>query len=103
MKYINTHKTASFIAAATKTGAVMAGASDREIHALQKYGEYAGFAFQIVDDILDGDGYVEIFGISGAQDEARKLIGRAKDSLRVFGRRADNLRTIADYIFERKY
>ena len=103
MEYINIHKTASLIAAATKTGAMIAGASPGEIDALQKYGEYIGLAFQIVDDILDRNGYVEIFGISGAHDESRRLIEKAKDILGIFGEEADDLRQIADYILNRKY
>ncbi len=103
MEYINIHKTASLIAAATKTGAMIAGASPGEIDTLQKYGEYIGLAFQIVDDILDRNGYVEIFGISGAHDESRRLIEKAKDILGIFGEEADDLRQIADYILNRKY
>ena len=103
MEYINIHKTASLIAAATKTGAMIAGASPGEIDALQKYGEYIGLAFQIVDDILDRNGYAEIFGISGAHDESRRLIEKAKDLLEIFGKEADDLRQIADYILNRKY
>ena len=103
MEYINIHKTASLIAAAAKTGAIMAGASEKKTAALQKYGEYAGLAFQIVDDILDRDGYVEIFGIRGAADEAQRLISRAKGILAIFGKKTGNLRRIADFILNRKY
>ena len=103
MEYINIHKTASLIAAATKTGGIIAGASDKEIEALQKYGEYIGLAFQIVDDMLDRDGYVGIFGMSGARDESQRLADKAKDILKIFGRKADNLQEIADYILNRKY
>lgn len=102
MEYINLHKTASLIAASTKTGAIIAGARDKEIDALQKYGEYTGLAFQIIDDIIDRDGYVEIFGPKGARDESQRLVERAKDSLKIFGEKADNLREIADYVLERK-
>ena len=103
MEYINLHKTASLIAASTKTGAMAAGASKKEIDALQKYGEYIGLAFQIVDDILDRDGYVEIFGVRGARNEAQQLTNRAKDMLGIFGKKADNLREIDDYMLKRKY
>jgi len=103
MEYINIHKTASLVAAATKTGAIIAGASEKKIEALQKYGEYAGLAFQIIDDVLDKNGYVDIFGVSGARDEARALTERAKEELEIFGRKADNLRKIADYILNRNY
>ncbi len=102
MEYINLHKTASLIAVAAKTGALIAGASDKKVEALQKYGEYAGLAFQIVDDILDRDGYVGIFGLRGSRDESQGLVERAKDSLKIFGEEADRLREIADYILNRK-
>ena len=102
MEYINLHKTASLIAVAAKTGAIIAGAREHEIDALQKYGEYVGLAFQIVDDMLDRNGYVEVFGVRGARDEAQTLIERTKDSLAIFGEKADNLREIADYILDRK-
>lgn len=102
IKYINTHKTASLIAAAAKAGAIVAGASDKKIEALQKYGEYIGFTFQIVDDILDRDGYAKIFGLENARSESQKLTEKAKASLDIFGNKANNLREIAGYILNRK-
>lgn len=102
IEYINLHKTASLIAAATKTGAVVAGALDKKIDILQRYGEYIGLAFQIVDDILDRNGYVEIFGIKGAREESQRLINKAKELLDIFGDKAENLRKIADYILIRR-
>jgi geranylgeranyl diphosphate synthase type II len=102
MEYINLRKTASLIAAATKAGAIIAGASEKEIDIMQRYGEYIGLAFQIVDDILDRDGYVEIFGIKGAREESRKLANKAKDILEPFGAKANNLKEIADYILNRE-
>src|SRR5437870_11480653 len=47
------HKTACLIAACSKGGAIVSGASDREIELLQRYGMNLGIAFQIIDDILD--------------------------------------------------
>ena len=46
-------KTAALISACCEVGAVLAGASESERHALKEYGEEIGFAFQIVDDCLD--------------------------------------------------
>lgn len=46
-------KTASFIRACCETGAVVAGADDRQRAALRHYGQSVGMAFQIVDDLLD--------------------------------------------------
>ncbi|MCH2108805.1 MAG: polyprenyl synthetase family protein [Polyangiaceae bacterium] len=49
------NKTASLFSFATKTGALMAGASQTEADALASYGEHLGVAFQLVDDVLDYD------------------------------------------------
>ena len=46
-------KTGALIAAATKTGAIMGGASDEVIDAMYEYGKLIGLAFQIQDDYLD--------------------------------------------------
>jgi geranylgeranyl pyrophosphate synthase len=47
------HKTACLIAACSKGGAILSGASEEEIKLLNDYGMHLGIAFQIVDDILD--------------------------------------------------
>ena len=46
-------KTASLFAGSAEMGAILAGACDEEIDALQRYGKDIGMAFQIVDDVLD--------------------------------------------------
>jgi geranylgeranyl pyrophosphate synthase len=47
------HKTACLIAACCKGGAILSGASEKEIMQMQTYGLNLGIAFQIIDDILD--------------------------------------------------
>jgi geranylgeranyl pyrophosphate synthase len=49
-------KTASLFASATRSGAILAGASPAEEEALYQYGRALGMAFQIVDDVLDYTG-----------------------------------------------
>ena len=49
-------KTASLFAAATRSGAILGGASPEQEQALYDYGHHLGMAFQIVDDILDYSG-----------------------------------------------
>ena len=49
-------KTASLFATSAEGGAVVAGAPREWTEALRNYGENAGMAFQIVDDILDFTG-----------------------------------------------
>jgi geranylgeranyl pyrophosphate synthase len=46
-------KTASLFAAATRSGAILGGASAEQEQTLYDYGYHLGMAFQIVDDILD--------------------------------------------------
>lgn len=49
-------KTASLFAAATRSGALLAGATPSQEQALYDYGKDLGMAFQIVDDLLDYSG-----------------------------------------------
>lgn len=46
-------KTACLIAACSKGGAIVSGASDEQIAQLYEYGMNLGIAFQIIDDVLD--------------------------------------------------
>ena len=50
---IITQKTASFISACCRIGALLAKANDAKVDALTRYGESIGIAFQISDDSLD--------------------------------------------------
>ena len=55
-------KTAVLIAASLKTGAVIGGASLKDLENIYKFGEYVGLAFQLKDDLLDVFGEQEKFG-----------------------------------------
>ncbi len=55
-------KTASLFASATRSGAILAGASAGMEQALYDYGRNLGMAFQIVDDILDYTGDESVMG-----------------------------------------
>ena len=55
-------KTASLFSAATKTGACLAKANEKEKKALESYGKNLGLAFQIADDALDYYGKDKFFG-----------------------------------------
>jgi len=62
------HKTASLIAAASETGAVLAGASKPLRKRMFEYGKSVGIAFQLVDDILDYVGTEKDLGKRPLQD-----------------------------------
>ncbi len=102
IEYINIRKTGSLITAAVKIGAIVSNARQKEVKALEAYGENIGLAFQIIDDMLDGEGYAEILGINAAREEAEALAERAKEALSIFGRRALHLKEIADFVIKRK-
>lgn len=101
MEYIATHKTGALIAASCKVGAIIAGASRKYEEAIFRYGEYVGFAFQIVDDIIDNEGLAKIFGKTGAYNRAGDLINKAKEQLLVFKKDRKPLIEIADFVLER--
>ncbi|WP_296889724.1 short chain isoprenyl diphosphate synthase IdsA [uncultured Methanobrevibacter sp.] len=91
-------KTGALIAAATKVGAIMGGASDEVVDAMYEYGRLIGLAFQIQDDYLDlasdeetlgkpigsdiGKGKMTIIAINGLSsvgDDSEKLLEILKD------------------------
>lgn len=60
--FVHEYKTAALIQCGLMIGAILAGASDEEISALEKIGLNVGIAFQIQDDILDVIGDTEVLG-----------------------------------------
>lgn len=101
LEYINTHKTGALIAVSLECGALAAGGTAQEMQALTRYGKYTGLLFQIVDDILDGEGYAELIGVPEARQEAERLCGRAKETLKIFGKKGEPLAQIADFVRQR--
>ncbi len=89
---INRLKTASLFEASTKIGAMVASADRERIIKMAKFGVALGMAFQRVDDILDGESRAAI---------PRDIIEAAKRELKIFGKRADNLKMIADHVLNR--
>jgi geranylgeranyl pyrophosphate synthase len=55
-------KTASLFQTGAKVGAYLAGAAPAMVEETERYGVNMGIAFQIVDDILDVVGHVELLG-----------------------------------------
>ena len=120
LEYIHTHKTGALIRASVRVGALYAKASEKRLKALTRYGELAGFSFQIVDDILDITGkreeigkniggdlkkgkrtFPSFFGLEGSRLRANEVRDKAIDALRDFDHRADPLRELAKYIVKR--
>lgn len=101
LEYIHAHKTGALIAASLKIGGILGGGSPQAAEELFTFGEYVGFTFQIVDDIIDGEGYTLLFEAKGAKAEAEKLTEKAKEHLKPFGERGKILEALADFILHR--
>ena len=67
---MHARKTGALIRAAVGAGAIMSGADDRIVAALDTYATEIGLAFQIVDDILDEEGSVDSLGKTAGKDKA---------------------------------
>jgi len=63
-------KTGALIRASAVSGAIMAGAANEVVSAIDDYATEIGLAFQIVDDILDVEGDAASLGKSAGKDAA---------------------------------
>ncbi len=70
LQAMHARKTGALIRASVVAGAVMAGADDRTVAALERYATDIGLAFQIVDDILDVEGAADTLGKTAGKDAA---------------------------------
>lgn len=100
-EYINAHKTAALIEAAFVSGALTAGAKDEDIKNIEQYAYYIGFLFQLIDDIIDKDGYVSIVGLSETIDKAQGFLKKAKGKALEIDSENEILTQLPDYIFKR--
>jgi geranylgeranyl diphosphate synthase type II len=67
---MHARKTGALIRAAAVAGAVMAGADDAVVTAVDRYASEIGLAFQIVDDILDVEAASAALGKTAGKDAA---------------------------------
>jgi geranylgeranyl diphosphate synthase type II len=118
---IHRAKTGALLRASVRMGGIAAGAGAAQLDAFSQYGEHAGLAFQIVDDILDVEESSEALGKTAGKDEAQGKItfpavyglersremaneqcALAHSALHPFGESAKWLHEIADLIVRRK-
>lgn len=96
--FISRYKTGALIRVSAVAGAMAAGATRRSLEAMTLYGECLGLAFQVVDDILDGDGYCKVMSAAAAKAKAVCLIEQATKEVRGFGEKARPLVFLADFL-----
>ena len=118
---IHRAKTGALITVSVTAGGYLADASEDVIERLQLFGEKAGLAFQIVDDVLDVTQdsaqlgktagkdtasdkatWPAVFGVEQSLHDAEELVADAFAALEPFGERADELKALALFLTERK-
>lgn len=106
-------KTVALIKSAVLMGCYAAGADEKLCELAEKYAENFGFAFQIIDDILDFDGnydtcelnsYVKVHGLEKAREDAAVYIKNAEISLSELsdnGFDTSNFKELLDFLTDR--
>ena len=120
LEYIHINKTGALLKLCVRMGAILAGASEKDLKKLTKYAENIGLAFQIKDDILSEEGdpkitgkpvgndkemgkctYVSYYGLDGAKKELDKITQEAIEQLKDYGEKAEFLSQLETYIKNR--
>ena len=108
------------ITTSVRLGAMSANADPKKLRAITKFGYALGLAFQVIDDILDvtqtseklGKSagkdiaaqkatYPAVIGLEASRAEARRLTNAAQNALKIFGKEAEPLRELANYLLAR--
>ena len=114
-------KTSALLEAAFMIGAVLAGASAKQIRAMEQAGRKTGLAFQIQDDILDVTGstkelgkpihsdernqkstFVALYGLEEATGQVERLSREAMEILQGMAKEKDFLPKLAEWLITRK-
>jgi geranylgeranyl diphosphate synthase type II len=122
LNYMYSKKTGAIIKSSILAGAVLGGAGEEELKALEIYAEKVGLAFQIEDDVLDVTSTQEVLGKPIGSDEANnkttylsfmnieeamefvgKLTDEAVESLNIFGDKSYYLIELAKYLTKRDH
>ncbi|HLA77846.1 MAG TPA: polyprenyl synthetase family protein [Vicinamibacteria bacterium] len=118
LEFIHSRKTGVLFMTAAAVGAAAARAGAWETQAVKAYAKNLGLAFQIVDDLIDVEGgvdvgkdlgqdakkttFVSFSGTEGARQLARELVVVSQQALTGFGARAAPLRDLAGYVVARR-
>ena len=121
VRRMHARKTGAIIRASAVSGAVMAGADEDAVTAVDRFATDIGLAFQIVDDILDVEGsaaelgktagkdaasikptYPALYGIDTSRQLAADCLGRARETLHVAKLDDGWLLPIAEWVVNRR-
>jgi geranylgeranyl diphosphate synthase type II len=121
LERIHHRKTGALIRAAARCGAIIAGASERELEAVTEYATNLGLLFQITDDLLDVTAtaedlgktpgkdarsskatYPALYGIEATHGQLAVVHRDACGAIERVGQGTELLRSIADLVRERQ-
>ncbi|HEX8336063.1 MAG TPA: farnesyl diphosphate synthase [Pyrinomonadaceae bacterium] len=121
LERIHRRKTGALIAAAARAGALIAGAGERQVGAVNAYAHDLGLLFQITDDLLDVTAsasdlgktpgkdaraqkatYPALYGLEAARARAHEVYERACAALDDTGTPTPLLRGLARLVLERR-
>lgn len=94
-------KTGALIEGAFCAGAIVAGATDEQLKDIREFAQNAGIAFQLADDLLDGDGVAKIVGVEGVSAMLQRKTQRAHDIANGFAN-PDDIKEFANLLSYRK-
>jgi geranylgeranyl pyrophosphate synthase len=121
LRQMHLQKTGALIRASAISGAIMAGAGESVITAVDEWATEVGLTFQIVDDVLDVEGtpgslgksagkdaasgkptYPSMYGVEGSRTLAAESATRARAVLRAAGLTQGWLDDIANWVTDRR-
>ncbi|MFZ0038047.1 MAG: polyprenyl synthetase family protein [Candidatus Acidiferrales bacterium] len=121
LEFIHRSKTAALIRTSIVVGAIAGGAETSDVERLRSFGEYIGWAFQVVDDILDVEEssaalgktagkdqaqqkatYPALLGLERSREVANELADKAISELKFYGTRGDRLRQLGEFLVARR-
>jgi geranylgeranyl diphosphate synthase, type II len=121
LEYIHRSKTAALIRGSIVAGAIAGGAANDDVERLRRFGGYIGWAFQVVDDLLDVEEssaalgktagkdqaqakatYPALYGVEKSRAIAADLEAKALAELAFYGERASRLRQVAEFLVARR-
>jgi geranylgeranyl diphosphate synthase type II len=107
-------KTGALITMAARAGAIIGGATPKDLNRITRYAQSLGLAFQITDDILDAHevssddsnhkglaNYLSVAGPARASKRVKSLLTACLREMQPYGIAAEPLREIARYVAQR--
>ncbi len=121
LEKIHRNKTGAMIRVSALSGAIIAGAGEKELEAISNYASKLGLLFQITDDLLDVTQTTEVLGKTAGKDvdaqkatypafygvdetrrRSEEIYAEAVGNLEMFERPTGVLSEIADFILNRE-